>query len=615
MNLIEELKRRSVFRVAAAYAVVGWLLIQVVNEIAEPLGLPGWFPTGVIVMMGVGFPLAVILAWAFDLTPAGVKRAVPAGAQQATPPRRGSPLTVITITGLVLGLGYFVWESRFAGGPDRADSPPGPGAAAQAVALRSIAVLPFQNMSGSRDNEYFSDGITEEILNALVRVPGLSVASRTSSFTFKNPELSAPEIAGALDVGYLLEGSVRRDDAGGRVRITAQLIDGASDRHLWSDTYDRDLADIFAVQEEIARTIAAELQLSLELGADEALIESRTDADLYETYLRAVELYRARGENLREALHLLEGVVEADPAYEPAWSTLAAAYIVAPAFLDEWNDDIPAAGAHGRAAYAADRAYDLSPRSPNAMLRQGQRRAFAGDYVRALALMEEAAAADPNNDVLLEDLAQFTMMAGYVERARRLFERLVEIAPDNLLYRTESAEAIAASGDLEDAIRVALAVHEADPTFTYAIFRAAQFMVAASGPERASTFLRDVQGAPAFAELTAKQRSAFRGLAELLEDAVAGAPSPVADPSVVAFSGEILLATHGLEEFMQWVGRQPIKTYAAFDLLATRDPAVLSDPRTIGTIRDAGLEDLWRARGWPELCSPSQDASFTCGLD
>ncbi|MCZ6536638.1 MAG: adenylyl cyclase, partial [Gammaproteobacteria bacterium] len=269
MSIFRELKRRNVFRVAAAYAVVAWLLIEVTATVFPIIKLPDWSVTLVAAFILIGFPLALILAWAFEITPEGIKLEKDVDRSQSVTHVTGRKIDYFIIAALVLALGFFAFD-KFVLGPSRDAELVQ--ATTQAVAElsteieksevpdNSIAVLPFVNMSSDPEQGYFSDGISEELLNVLVHVDGLRVASRTSSFAFKGGNKNLAEIADILKVSYLLEGSVRK--AGNRVRITAQLIEAASDRHLWSEIYDRDLTDIFAIQSEIANAIVAALRES-----------------------------------------------------------------------------------------------------------------------------------------------------------------------------------------------------------------------------------------------------------------------------------------------------------------------------------------------------------------
>ena len=323
-SFFAELKRRSVFKVAVAYAVVSWLLAQVVTAIEEPLSLPPWFDTGIIVLLLIGLPVALILAWAFELTPEGVKKTEEVDRAQSIAASTGQRLNYTITAALVAALGYFIWESRFSG-PDIGDSDQVTGVATD----KAIAVLPFINISADLEQEFFSDGISEELLNVLARVNGLRVTSRTSAFAFKGTSLSIPEVAAQLGVQYVLEGSVRRGS--GQVRITTQLIDVETDSHLWSETYDREISDIFAVQDEIAGRVAQALKVRL-LGADDQPIAPipETSIDVYLDVLRARQQIAefSSFESLQEGERLIESVIASDAAFAPAYVALAEVYLV-----------------------------------------------------------------------------------------------------------------------------------------------------------------------------------------------------------------------------------------------------------------------------------------------
>ena len=244
MSLIAELKRRNVFRVGVAYAIVAWLLVEVASVLLPTFEAPVWVMKAFSSLVILGFPLALILAWAFELTPEGIKRESAVDPAESITQVTGRKLDFAIIGLLALAVAYFAVD-KFVLQADRIP------AAESTEQVKTIAVLPFANMSGDPEQEFFSDGISEELLNVLAKVKGLRVTSRTSAFAFKGTNTSIPEIAEKLGVDHVLEGSVRM--AGDRVRITAQLIevdtDSRFDSHLWSESYDRDLSDIFAVQD------------------------------------------------------------------------------------------------------------------------------------------------------------------------------------------------------------------------------------------------------------------------------------------------------------------------------------------------------------------------------
>ncbi len=244
MPLITELRRRNVFRVAAAYLVVGWLLTEVLTTLLPTLGAPNWAARAVILTFAFGFIPAVVLSWVFELTPDGIKREHEIDRSDSVTGKTGRKLDYVTIVGVILVVVFFgFFSARTA-----VDEPP-----VVTASNASVAVLPFVNMSDDKDNEYFSDGLTETLLHMLAQVPDLKVAARTSSFAFKDQNRSIQDIAQALGVAHVLEGSVQR--VGDRVRITAQLIRAADGFHVWSSSYDRTLDDIFGIQDEIAEKV------------------------------------------------------------------------------------------------------------------------------------------------------------------------------------------------------------------------------------------------------------------------------------------------------------------------------------------------------------------------
>ncbi|MDX1625715.1 MAG: tetratricopeptide repeat protein [Wenzhouxiangellaceae bacterium] len=607
MNLVAELRRRKVFRVAAAYAVAAWALAQVADLVLENTAAPPWVMQVILLVLALGFPLAVLLAWAFEVTPEGVQRT--RRVAPAETPRLGGQdhVLIVLLLAVIVVAGYQVYRMAEADRPaPRAASAvvDAPGDAATEPDP-SIAVLPFADLSPDRDQGFFSDGISEEILNALVRVDGLDVASRTSAFAFKDTTRSIPEIAEALDVGYVLEGSVRLNRASDRIRITAQLIDASDDRHIWSETYDRDAGDIFVVQEEIARAITEALQVSLDLAPAAELIRNRTDLDNYAAYLRAVELYRNRGEDLREAIEILERVVADDPDFAPAWATLAASYTIAGTYLDEWRRTLnDVAGSFGRAAYSARMAYHLDPELPSAILREGQRLMYAGEFIEGLALQERALALDPNNDVILEDVAQAWMLGGLHDEAIEGFERLLELAPDNVFYRAESAEALAHAGRFDEAIARGLDAYERNPAFFYSVLRINEFHMIDERFEDARRFLDRVEASPAYAEYTDLERQALADRRRLLED-----PEDFEPQALWAHREAIL---QDPEDFFAGVSRGVVPVFVADEVLITRDPGIINDPRGQRLVKDAGLVELWNARGWPDGCFPRDGGDFRC---
>jgi TolB-like protein len=448
-GLIGELKRRNVFRVGAAYLVVGWLLIEVADTVFPRLGLPDWTVTLVIAMLLLGLPVALFLAWAFELTPEGVKRTEEVSPAESVTPHTGRTIDKLILAGMVVVIAViaadrFVFkesspeesaaaadqasrspaeEAAPAMAPASNGPPPGPVGAAIEVAppqpAAGIAVLPFVNMSPDPENAYFADGISEELLNILAGVEGLKVASRTSAFSFKGKDTPIPEIARQLGVRHVLEGSVRKQ--GQRVRITAQLIEAGNDAHLWSQTYERELVDIFRVQEEIARAITAALEDVL--GVRRVTVEAPTrDLAAYERFLRGRTLFYQRTA-LDEAVADLEFAVERDPGFAEAWAFLGAATGVL--WGGGYETRLDRAKLLARSEVAGERALELDPDLPLALANQGRSLTDGGTaegIAAGLALLERAASrVHPDSSPRLWYGLALSEL-GYVERALPLFE-------------------------------------------------------------------------------------------------------------------------------------------------------------------------------------------------
>ncbi len=329
MSFFGELKRRNVIRMALLYIVAGWVLLQIADVLFDPLGLPAWTFRMVLGLLLLGFPLALIFAWVFEMTPEGLKRERDIDRSASAVAHTGRKMNTVIVVLLVVAIAGLVIDrlipesgqppaaATAVTGPERAAADAGTREAA--AADTSIAVLPFVNMSGDPDNEYFSDGLSEELLNTLVRLGGLKVTGRTSSFAFKGQNQDLREIGRLLNVANVLEGSVRK--AGNRVRITAQLIKTSDGYHLWSDTFDRELDDIFAIQAEIAERVSDALQVTLlgGAGADQpAVVSISHNAQAYEAYLRGMYIWQ-REPDQRESLDRARAHFEAALALDPGY--------------------------------------------------------------------------------------------------------------------------------------------------------------------------------------------------------------------------------------------------------------------------------------------------------
>jgi adenylate cyclase len=410
MSFFGELKRRNVFRVATAYVVAAWLIIQVVGAIFPAFG----FGTGAIrvtvIVLAITFIPVLVFSWVFELTPEGLKRETEL--EHAGSARRFSAkgMDRLILVLLALALGYFAFD-KFVLEPlrdlrlvEEARREGRSDIAIEAYGDSSIAVLPFANLSPDPGQEYFSDGITEELLNLLARVPGLRVISRTSAFSFKGRNMKIGDIAQELNVRYILEGSVRR--AGDRVRITTQLIEAGPDRHLWSESYERTMGDIFAIEDEIAEAVLPAIASQLTGRPPTAI---RTDPTAYSLYLQGSHFYLQRtAAGLERAVEHALRALEIDPDYAPSWTLLGSAYINQVNLAKR-----PRAEGYRMATEAIDRALTAAPDYELAHSARGWvAMAWEHDYQAAAGHFRRARALAPNNAIVLGNNARAKHRAG-----------------------------------------------------------------------------------------------------------------------------------------------------------------------------------------------------------
>ncbi len=457
MSFFRELNRRNVIRVGAAYAVTAWLLIQVAETIFPLFGFGDTPARVVVVVLAIGLIPTLVLAWAFEWTPEGLRRDADVDRGRPAALDNAKRLDRIIMAVLALALGYFAFD-KFVLDPARdakiAESARQQGRAqaiVEAYGERSIAVLPFVNMSTDPEQAYFSDGMAEELLNLLAAIPDLRVISRSSAFTYKDRSVPIPTIASELGVSYVLEGSVRK--AGDTVRITAQLIEGHSDRHLWSETYDRSLEDIFAIQDEISAAIVGELESALGIVmADAADSHATTDIEAYEAYLRGQYLMAQRtNESIAGAVEEFSQAVALDPYYAPAQAGLA----LATRFLSETQfGDLPKAEALARARPHAERALELDPDLPEAHAAMAYVLVTMETIDQAIDHFRHAVALNPNYAEGAMWLGGFLADQGNYQESFNLLERAVRSDPLSVAALSNYFGALVARGRLSEAQRV-----------------------------------------------------------------------------------------------------------------------------------------------------------------
>lgn len=411
-----ELKRRNVVRVAIAYVIVSWLTLQFTDILIPLLALPAWIGRLVFLILLVGFPLAMFFAWAFELTPEGIRKEKHVDRAESVTHITGRKLDFIIIGVLAAALIFYVSK-------DYLQTPvidPASEAAQEIVATdiqKSIAVLPFVNMSSDPEQEYFSDGLSEEILNLLAKVPDLKVIGRTSSFAFKGRNEDLRLIGEALGVSTVLEGSVRK--SGERIRITAQLIDVSDGAHLWSETYDRTLTDIFAVQDSVASEILDALQIHVSAAPTRGRPTENTDA--YALFLRAKAAMGAWDST--SAQKFLLQAVELDPKFAEAWELLAYTH------WEQWGSVLDADTSRERTVNAASRALAIKPDLVFAQYLWGTAGSAADQLLSEVEGLERILHEEPNHGQARDLMIYYLSYGGYFREALQLAERLVELDP------------------------------------------------------------------------------------------------------------------------------------------------------------------------------------------
>jgi TolB-like protein len=571
-----------------------FVILQAADIMLPSLGVPAWALSFLVIVVILGFPIALVLAWALELTPDGVKVTRPSNAAPTDEPppsllgkRTVFAAALLVAVGIGIGAGWFL---RPVSGPDT--SPAGQSqqvASPDVSAETSIAVLPFVNMSADPEQGYFSDGMTEEIINALVKVDDLAVVARTSVFAFKDHSEDVREIGRRLGVTHVLEGSVRSQ--GEQVRITAQLINVETGFHHWSETFDRRLADVFAIQDEIANAIAGRLA-----GRDAARIDAvpqRTaDLDAYDLFLQGRAHLRRR--ELEPAWRWLHEATAKDPGFAPAWASLAISY--------------QSVGRNEEAEAAAQSALAIDPRNGEALTAMAGVYRDRNDWFRAEALFEEVLALDPRSSETLEDYAEFLGAVAHFERMLEVSSRGFQLDPLLAPMRDIHISALILNGRLQEALDLAMDP-EANPA--WAGPRAVQILMMRGQVELA---IREV-------ERTARRTSwEILGVIELLRD-----PSDAAAREAVLRG---LTEAQWLAHRLHWVAlshagenRVLLERYLEVARAGSNShewswmpelAAIRSLPEFVELVQAYGLPEYWSARGWPEFCRPGGETGIEC---
>ena len=467
MNFFAELKRRNVYKVAVAYAVVAWLLIQAASILLPTFEAPPWVMKVLVLVIVLGFPAALILSWAFEITPEGIKLESEIEPSKSIKRRAGRKIVAVTIALAVIAAGLFVYQMV---GPDRwarrsnVETAGGERAGGPSLPIleKSIAVLPFDNLSDDKSNAYFTEGVQDEILTRLAKVADLKVIARASTQRFKSAPENLPDIAKQLGVANILEGSVQK--VGDQVRVNVQLINALTNAHLWADIYDRKLTDIFAVESEIAKSIADTLQAKLSSSAEHVLASRPTEnPEAHELYLKGRYFWNRRtGVNLQKAANYFQQAIGKDPAYALAYSGLADCHVLLPAYAELGSnprDELP------KALEAARKAVELDDTLGEA--HTSLARALASDLQLPAAMSEfkRAIELNPNYATAHQWFGECLQSQGHLEEALAELKRAQELDPLSLIINSVLGFALDTVGKSDEAIAQLHRTLEIDPNF------------------------------------------------------------------------------------------------------------------------------------------------------
>jgi len=622
MSLFTELKRRNVFRVGIAYLLGAWVLLQAADFGLQVIDAPSWILQVLVLIAAIGLPAVLVFSWVYEMTPEGLKKESSVERDHSITGQTGKKLDHVVTSFLVLAV-LILLGDRFLGTgtkppasivasveTESESKPAVTGKAAMRAAepgtatgeSPSVAVLPFVNMSADPENEYFSDGISEELLNLLVRIEGLRVPSRTSSFAFKGLNTDIKEIARQLEVGHVLEGSVRK--AGSRVRVTAQLIDVSTDTHLWSETYDRDLEDIFAIQDEIAGHIVEALKLAL--APDAAPRAPTPNLEAYNLFLQGRYLAQQRGPGLRDAEALLQRAIELDPNFAEAWGALSLTYALFPYYLG-----MPAEEMTPRLMETAERALALDPNLADPSLAIAKEKMRSLDWISAYSIYESVISKHPGNSLARLWFGIDLLKAGYITESAAQLAASVQLDPVSGINLDWHARVLVITGQTEAAL------NETRKALQFGR-RQAQFAVFLLALEPGNEYVVQEMKAdlpPGFEEQFGPPLRLARdpsGKAEALR-AAAETDSPYLVNASKYARMHIFNATHDPEDFTDTMRDvfsfdDSISTVVWFPASSWfRSTASMKQ-----WVAEMGLIGLWRTRGWPERCRPINDNDFEC---
>src|SRR6266567_1177750 len=607
-NFLSELKRRNVYKVAVAYAVISWLIIQIATQVFPFFEVPNWAVRLVVLLLILGFPAALIFSWAFEITPEGIKRESEIEPSKSITRKTGRKLVAMTAVLAVIAAGLFVFQFVR---PKSDATPRQSEAATGSIPRKSIAILPFSDLSPNHDQESFSDGMAEEILNALAHIKDLKVIGRASSFFYKGKNVGLKQIGSELGVANILEGSVRKQ--GEQVRITSALSRAADGLQVWSKTYNGTLANIFDLQESFARDIAGELNVVLADPSEARLVDKPTDnAQAYALFIEAQTLVSRRvGDSLPRAIALLEEATRLDPNFARAWGKLAVALAVEPQYAGaDWQTNWAAAEP------AAHRAIAIDSKSAEAYAALGYIDFSRRRYREMVEPAQRAIALDPNDVTANFWLANQLAATGRTAEAEAVNDRALKADPGNALLIFYKASLRWRTGDINTAVKLVKRVDALGGPFAGMI----RCQISAREGDHA-------RGAEEFARGFGAFRTGFS-----TEDFVAIYRGVYGDEAARK-AALAVFARHPNDEMagtvLLMLG-EPEQSFAIFE----RSSSGLSDgyfnwlwvPQDYarkarqhrafqGFAKQIGLVDYWKQNRWPDICQPTPERgsdAFTC---
>ena len=604
MAFFSELKRRRVGKVAIGYGAVAWMVTEASSVVMPALRLPEWTVTFVVVFLMVGFPVAMIMAWVFDVGPQGIKRTAPLRDETASMQVRLRVAYAAVVLLLMAGLGYLLYER-------------GLGRAMAGERHGSIAVLPFTNLSGDASKDYFSDGMSEELLNLLARVPGLQVASRTSAFAYKGRNVDIRQVGKDLGVETVLEGSVRQ--AGDQVRITAQLIDTETGFHLWSDTYDRQLADIFQVQDEIAGAIVDRLRI--QLAPEDQQLAQRTRAptqnvEAYELYLQGRAVWKKRGEeNLKRAIELYQSALARDPAFARAHAALASAYVVMAGYTKEQGDEKKF---NPMAETSARQALVLEPNIGEAHAVLAQINADRGDFLDAESGFFFAISLEPNEPTPHHWYSILLSRVGRLQAGLTQARRAYELDPSSPILAANLGNMLLQLGQDDEALRfVSLASELGLSKKEYGV--EATVAIRRGDWVDARRLMGEIDNIPD--EIKPEAQRFVDALADpkLRPEVVAGmrAIDPKIAPQAFFIGpylqlGEVDLVFRILDDELRNDANSWVNNWDLGHVWTPEGRRFRTDKRFGPLAERIGMVDYWKQYGYPDGCRAGTDAVLVC---